>query len=548
MAITLTGSGGLFTILGKLFHAQGVLNTARSTTVPDEIVDLIAALGDLSISLNAEAIGAGLEEDTLRWQSDDTLMGRLQTVAANLVVELVNSDSPQNSADLRTAMLELINQMQGSGGEANPDDTVDASAVSISVTPAAGNQSDAVVLASVIRGDGQSNQHALAETIRAAATPDGALQFLGEQSVAPQLSHQWPAGSGANLTLVPLAPGDSLLNNGGFDTETQRDNSPDDWIVEPGAVGSTVKMTNVEVQTVILSGTPTSGQYWLSFTNADSDVQTTAPLSYNASGSAVQAALRSLTGLESATVASSGTSPNFTHTITLEGVHPPGDQSLLSSDDTLDTGSIAHAQTTAGDAHVYRGKALVLDSNGSELTAVKQRLTNLQPRTAYAFNCRMKVDAFPAAGELAVEMIDGAGSVLSDVQGTVNRITIDPTSGGDLSTGSFTSIAGFFRTPATLPAVVYLRIGIRTAVSNTTSVYIDEAAFLTAETLYPGGPHIAVFAGTTALAPSDRWTLAVANDRAGAFQEYFHRNFGFTDLQLPSDAASGETIDDALIG
>ncbi|QDU97535.1 hypothetical protein [Lignipirellula cremea] len=547
MAVTLTGTGGLFPLLGKLFQAQKTLNTARGVTAPAALVELLEALDELPASLDGQALSAGLADDAERWQSDDGLMNRLATIARNLVVQQVNLDQPQSSQELLPALRELISQMQGAGGESDPDDTVDASMVSISVTLAAGNRTDAVVLASLVRGDGRTAEHALAETI-VGLSQDGAIRLQGQQSQPNRLHRDWPQGSGASLALVPLTPDGSLLQGGGFDQETERADSPDGWIVATGAVGSTVKLTNVEVQTIAVSGTPTSGSYSLTFTNRAGDIQTTAPLPYNASSAKVQAALRALTGLEAVVVTGSGTSPNCTHTVAFENVAPPGDQVLLASTSALDTGSIAHAQTTAGDAHVYRGKALVFASYGAELTTVQQRLTGLSPGTVYAVHLRVKVDVTPAAGELVVELVDGAGDPLADAQGVACQLTIDPTSSGPLSTSAFTSVGGFFRTPGVLPELAYVRLRISTTVSNSTQIFFDEAALAPAVELYPGGPWLAAFAGVIPLAPGDRWTITVANDRAGEFQEYFLRNFSTPALLLPSSTSGEETLSDELVG
>ena len=248
-------------------------------------------------------------------------------------------------------------------------------------------------------------------------------------------------------------------------------------------------------------------------------------------------------------VSTTGTSPNYTHTITFKGMDPPGNVGNLSSSNTFDVGSIAHAQTTAGSAHVYKDKAVEFDSDGAELTAIKQNITAaIEPRQVLGFNAYMKVDVFPAAGVITVDLVDGAGTVIQNAQNVNQSITIDPQSGGDLSTSAFTGVGGFFETPEDLPEIVYLRIRISTAISSGTSLFIDEVVLDEAVNLYTGGPFALFFAGQTELSPDDTWTIAVANDRAGGFQEKFHQNFGFSDLLLPSDSAGGETIADTLIG
>ena len=41
MALTYIGTGGIFTVLGKYFFALTTLNTARETTVFDEVQDAV---------------------------------------------------------------------------------------------------------------------------------------------------------------------------------------------------------------------------------------------------------------------------------------------------------------------------------------------------------------------------------------------------------------------------------------------------------------------------------------------------------------------------
>lgn len=74
------------------------------------------------------------------------------------------------------------------------------------------------------------------------------------------------------------------------------------------------------IQRVAISGSPSAGSYTLSWNDGTIGNQTTAAIAYNAPEADVQAALRLLTGLESIQVVSSGTSPNFTHRITMTGV------------------------------------------------------------------------------------------------------------------------------------------------------------------------------------------------------------------------------------
>lgn len=113
----------------------------------------------------------------------------------------------------------------------------------------------------------------------------------------------------------------------------------------------TISTTTAEVQTVVISGTPTAGTYTLTF-NAGTAL-TTSALAYNASGATVQAALRLLPGLEKVTVVTTGSTPNFTHTVTmtaapslLGSTTPP--QMTNTDNTTGGAHAIANATTVAG--------------------------------------------------------------------------------------------------------------------------------------------------------------------------------------------------------
>lgn len=114
-----------------------------------------------------------------------------------------------------------------------------------------------------------------------------------------------------------------------------------------------------EQQTVEISGTPTGGSYTLSWTRPDGKSYTTTALAYNASGAAVQAALRAIPGLGRVTVSTAGSTPDFTHTITFVGVS--GNPAELTSTNSLTGGSspsIAHATTVEAEAQAALYAAL----------------------------------------------------------------------------------------------------------------------------------------------------------------------------------------------
>ena len=536
MAINVTT---LFTRLGKFFHAIETLNTARLTTVPAEALEAGTQMDGTSTLLRATV--KDIPTAVTSWQSSgSSLASGLVTAAGNLIRQTVEDDNPQEEKTVNAALSELIAQM------IDQSENVDASTVAVTVTAGGSNTGNGTLIASTKRGDGLVNQNILAESIESIAGSSGtSLTLRGEVAQSTKLSHEWPEGSGTNKSITAVGVAGGLLTNGGFETaDTNQATKPASWDCPVATLGTTLKLNAIEVQTVAISGTPTAGSYVLHWVNAASKSQTTAPLAHNATSSAVQAALRALTGLAAVTVVESGTTPNLTHTISFVGVTNPAELTSTSSM-TGGTPVITHGTTTAGSANVYSGaRALEFDSDAAQLTQIKQKITGLSANGVYAVNFAAKVDVVPAAGVFTVDLYDGS-AIINDDQGTANSFTFNA---ADLTT-DFEFRNGFFRLPKVLPPLVYLRIRISTAISAGTSAFIDHVAFQAATELYAGGPWVAAFDGSTSFAAGDTHTLAVTNDRAGEFQDWFERAFNMREagLLLPSDASGSETQADSLI-
>ena len=538
MAVTLIGGTGLFDYLGRHFFALQTLNTARLTTVPTQVNDLITQMDGLSSDLRVTVANIAAARES--WEAQgNSLAAAIVKSAGDLIIQMVKADNPQEDPSLKTALVELIRQMIVTA------DDVDASTVAVTPTMGSANSGTGTCIASTKRGDGFINENIYGESIEGEAIGNGStFTFRGETTLSPKTSHDWPKGSGCVASVTASALG-NLLSNAGFeDSDTNQSTKPDKWIIAVGTLGTLVAMTNVEQQTITITGTATGGSYTLTWVNAASKSQTTIPLAYNATASDVQAALNALAGLESLTVSSTGTSPDYVHTVIFYGVTNPAQ---LTSTNALTGGSspaLAHATSVAGSANVHSGaRSLEFNSDGAELSQLRQKVT-LVRETVYAFNLYAKVDSVPAAGVITVDLFDGS-AVINDQQGTANSFTIDCTA----LTTSFVAKNGFFRTPTVLPPIVYLRIHISTAVSNTTSVFIDHCCLQKATELYAGGPFAAIFQGNTNFAAEDTITIAATNDRAGAFQEWFERAFEMraNGLLLPSDTGGTETVADSLI-
>jgi len=544
-----TNHDGLFDLLGKVFKAQKDINTARGTTAETDFLAITTSFRLLADGTDLKGIPDQLLPalGTLQTSANGS-MATLQKYAQDILRLLARRDMQLIPDTLTQAVLELVQQMK------DGTESVDASTVSVSVAADGGNTGNSVVICTAIGGDGAARELAFAETITAIASRASTttpVVFYGEASIADRLSQAWPGGSGISKSVTSVNYTSNLLTNGGFETEATTTGVPDGWILSVGTPGTTIKLSTPAVQTIILAGTPTAGEYVLLDTLPDSTVQASSPLAFNASGSEVQSALRALTGNESITVVTTGTTPNFTHTITFSG--RGGTIPLLQSISRLDTGTISHATTTAGTPQVYSGgKSLAFASNGSQLTTLNQSLS-LSPSTAYGINILAKIDATASGGVITLDLVDGiGGTVLQDAAGNSQSITFNAS---DLSTSAWKTLDELasaecvFRTPETLPSQVYLRLRISSAVTASKTIYFDHAALTPLVELYPGGPLVAVFTGSTLPASGDQWTITVTNDRAGDVQEWFSRNFDMArlGLKLPSNSAGSETIPDSVI-
>ncbi len=167
------------------------------------------------------------------------------------------------------------------------------------------------------------------------------------------------------------------------------------------------------------------------------------------------------------------------------------------------------------------------------------------PGRVYAFHGKIKaISAAPVAGVLRVAITDSANAVLNNDFGSALSFDTDLT----LITTGFTSFSGVFSMPTNLPSVVRLQLKTTTAVTNTSSVVIDDIAFTEMTELYAGGPRIAGFSCSTNAILNDAWTFAVSSTR-GVMADWLERLFSLREkgLQFPYDDAAGETIADSLV-
>ncbi len=407
------------------------------------------------------------------------------------------------------------------------------------------NNGDGILNRSTLRGDGLVNEHILRENIEgkvtAISTNQEATFSTTSQLQVNKLSPDWPGGSGISTSLTSYvgASGINLVNGTFETTDTNEDDLPSGWIAVTATLGTTVNVTPIEVQTIEVdaaggAGPPTSGWYTITHIDKDSNAQTTVPLVWNASGSAVQSALKQLNGLGNITVSTSGTTPAFTHTITFTGVTNPA---AVTVDNNTDAGDFTVVTTVAGSANVMRGARSLqfTGTAGAEETDIAYPVT-LQPATVYACSVWVMSDDVPASGAMAIVLTDSTDSTvpIEDDQGTGNQLSIDITA----IDGTYTQYSAFFRTPTVLPNAVFLRILLSTAIADTDDVFVDELCLVPAVELYAGGPFVAMFTGPTDWASDDEFVFTPSNAQAGEVHTWLDRVFNLSGNRLLFDSTT----------
>lgn len=552
----------LFTQLGHAFKCGNDIETAGATTVPtsrDAFITGIAALSATDEINVTAGMNTGL--DSYKSAGGSAIQSLVQAPAQALLKVTVHNDKPLLSETVVNLITELADQMLDNS------ETLDANEPSVATSYGEGvgsssgtsgdNTGNGILVFSTKRGDGLVNEFILPETIDATISSLGtsglATWALSGETYVSETAVTWPGGSGLSLSLTShtAASSSNLLTTttGTFETADSTATSlPYGWVASVGTAGTQFNLTDVEVQSVVINGTPTGGYYVLKFTDLDGRTYTTVPLAYNASGSTVQTALTALPGLGSITVSSTGTSPNYSHTITMTGVTNPAPLTYVSVM-TGGTPTVTITTPTPGSNFVVRGARslyFVGDAATSATLTCIQAPVSVSASTQYAVNIWSAVDVVPAAGTLVIDLVDGiGGTVVNDDQGTANTLTIDLTA----ETTSFVSHSVVFRTPAVLPSTTYLRLRLTTALSTGTNLYMDELCMVSMTELYSGGLYAAAFSGPKDYVVGDAATVTITNDMRGALHTWCNRVFALrTNRQLlPSTAAGTETQADTLI-
>src|SRR5262245_16998591 len=107
MSITLTGTGGLFTRIGKIGKIAHNMRTYQGTTFPGIISEVMAQYDTLRTVVDGIPTA-----DKDNRAAISTIMAALTTSAENTIIEMVKADKPTKAASLQDALEELITQMR----------------------------------------------------------------------------------------------------------------------------------------------------------------------------------------------------------------------------------------------------------------------------------------------------------------------------------------------------------------------------------------------------------------------------------------------------
>ena len=238
MAVSLIGTGGLFTRLGGILAGVNEVNTFVGTTEATRAATVLA-----QYLAQEQGTVANISNDLISFRtSPSSWLNSLRTYAQNTIVNQVNRDTPLTALTLNAALQVLVSQMATSA------DTLTRPTVSSTVAAGAGNYGSTVVATTLKDTDGLIKYTPNPDTITITATNDagrGGTAFGESLSVAAlpavdALAYNWPQGSGASgsLTVVNGA-NDTTVADGSFEQWTGT-TALTKWTIGVGTGGTTI--------------------------------------------------------------------------------------------------------------------------------------------------------------------------------------------------------------------------------------------------------------------------------------------------------------------
>ena len=472
MAVTLTGTGGLFTRLGKLFglaktirqHQQAIAPTAATSTSGVRTIYSVYASTTGTLPMATDLVRAVTDEDVVANASVTTLSG-IKAAAERTLVEMVDADTKLPSLTVPDAMRELAFQMNRDTqkvaitsftiGSTSYNAANTGNAIVVVSNEAPRIIKDNVVFASKVSGQPYTRAETLTfscvEDTKAAGISSGSevWHVQGDRSY-PNLDRRWRSGSGTMLRVFATSgdqdaggmPGRNILTNSDF--EVFESNVPVNWTLDVGTAG--------------------------------------------------------------------------TH---------------VASSSTSQRGALA----------------LRIIGDGSNLTKLRQRLNagsgtygRLKGDTLYLVSVWVRADggAAPLAGTMRISFRDASDTVLSGMTFNIDLTAI---------TLSYVRYGLAVISPVNIPDEAYMVVELTTAITSTQAIFLDELTVCEMQRLAPGGPGVAIVAGSTDSRRGDLATVAISNNAVGEMNLELDRFFGLyeTGIFLPSGQGTNVTVADSLI-
>ena len=265
MAIPLTGTGGLFTRMGKFIYALNSLNAyLGSSTFAG-----LTSIGQSQTAINNQFLAtdqnvidglynlvAQVRAGQATWETG------LQNLAQATVIEMANDDTPLAVQDLPHALNVLIAQMGAATASVNQPTTSAGAPTALQANGNA-NSGNGVMAVSVLSYNGGTLDYIFNEKVTAICTQDSQSgtslrqeQFTLTTPVAAGdiLGFQYPLGSGVSQTTTVVDPtennaGGNLLTNSDFETSVNTPNVPDNWTLASGTPGTDILATAASINT-----------------------------------------------------------------------------------------------------------------------------------------------------------------------------------------------------------------------------------------------------------------------------------------------------------
>ena len=271
MAVTLTGTGGLFTRLGKLFglaktirtHQQAIAPTASTSTTGVRTIYSVFASTTGTLPMATDLVQAISNEDIVADASLGTLVG-IKAAAERTLIEMVDADTKLPAKTVPEAMRELAFQMNRDGekvavssftvGSASYNAANTGNAVVIVSLEAPKIIKNNVIFASKIADQPYVRAETLlfscAEDTKTAGIASGSeiWNVTGDRAF-PNLDRRWRAGSGTAMRISATSgdqdaggvPGLNLLTNSDF--EVFASDVPVNWELVTGTATTNVAST-----------------------------------------------------------------------------------------------------------------------------------------------------------------------------------------------------------------------------------------------------------------------------------------------------------------